>query len=164
MEQDTVLMIPTDSETRSCEPTGTATKLPIAQILSISPACEDHEKLHSILNDFNVATVGTLREAVTFLCLERVPVVFCECQLPDGTWKDILSYTAGLAEPPAIVVTSRLADDYLWAEVLNLGGYDVLAKPFSNIEVRCVVAGALRHKTSPLASALIASAAAGRHE
>jgi DNA-binding response OmpR family regulator len=32
-------------------------------------------------------------------------------------------------------VTSRLADDRLWAEVLNIGGYDVLAKPFVPAEV-----------------------------
>jgi FixJ family two-component response regulator len=32
-------------------------------------------------------------------------------------------------------VTSRLADEYLWAEVLNLGGYDVLAKPLDKQEV-----------------------------
>jgi DNA-binding response OmpR family regulator len=27
----------------------------------------------------------------------------------------------------------------LWAEVLNLGGYDVLSKPFDPVEVRRVV-------------------------
>ena len=38
-----------------------------------------------------------------------------------------------------MIVTSRLADDRLWAEVLNLGGYDVLAKPFDASEVARVV-------------------------
>jgi hypothetical protein len=28
-------------------------------------------------------------------------------------------------KPPLLVVTSRLADEYLWAEVLNLGGQAV---------------------------------------
>jgi hypothetical protein len=32
-------------------------------------------------------------------------------------------------------VISRLADEYLWAEVLNLGGHDVLAKPLRQAEV-----------------------------
>jgi FixJ family two-component response regulator len=32
-------------------------------------------------------------------------------------------------------VCSHLADEYLWAEVLNLGGCDVLAKPFEDHEV-----------------------------
>jgi DNA-binding response OmpR family regulator len=34
-----------------------------------------------------------------------------------------------------MVVASRLADERLWAEVLNLGGYDLLVKPFNSIEV-----------------------------
>jgi hypothetical protein len=43
------------------------------------------------------------------------------------------------------VVTSRTADDYLWAEVLNVGGYDVLAQPLERDEVERVVASARRH-------------------
>ena len=35
----------------------------------------------------------------------------------------------------ALVVTARLADDQLWAQALNLGAYDVLAKPFDEQEV-----------------------------
>jgi DNA-binding response OmpR family regulator len=36
-------------------------------------------------------------------------------------------------------VTSRHADDRLWAEALNLGAWDVLAKPFDPGEVVRVV-------------------------
>ena len=31
---------------------------------------------------------------------------------------------------PLVIVASHLADDQLWAEALNLGAHDVLAKPF----------------------------------
>jgi DNA-binding response OmpR family regulator len=48
-------------------------------------------------------------------------------------------------EPPPLLVTSRLADDALWAEVLNVGGYDVLAKPLDSEEVARVVSAAARH-------------------
>jgi hypothetical protein len=34
-----------------------------------------------------------------------------------------------------VIVSSRLADDNLWTEVLNRGGYNVLAKPFQAAEV-----------------------------
>jgi len=39
-------------------------------------------------------------------------------------------------------VADRLADDALWAGVLNLGGYDVLAKPFNAKEVLHAVTAA----------------------
>ena len=37
--------------------------------------------------------------------------------------------------PPNLIVFSRLADERLWAEVLNLGGFDVLMTPFEPEEV-----------------------------
>jgi hypothetical protein len=40
---------------------------------------------------------------------------------------------------PLLVVTSRLADEYLWVEVLNLDGHDVLAKPFRAAEAQRVL-------------------------
>ena len=41
--------------------------------------------------------------------------------------------------PPQLIVADRLADDALWAEVLNLGGYDLLMTPFEPEEVWRVV-------------------------
>lgn len=72
-------------------------------------------------------------------------VVVCERDLPDGSWRDILEITASLPGPPPVIVTSRLADDYFWAEVLNLGGYDVLRKPLDKGEVSRSVSLAWEH-------------------
>jgi hypothetical protein len=49
-----------------------------------------------------------------------------------------------LPHHPLLIVASRLADEYLWAEVLNLGGHDVLAKPFQGAEVQWVLESAWR--------------------
>ena len=150
------------SETRFSEATEAPQPSHIGQILSISPRREDHLVLRYMLDDVKISTAGSCREAVTFLCLDRVPVIVCERDLPDGTWKDILGNTAELTEPPALIVTSRLADDYLWAEVLNLGGYDVLAKPFREPEVKRVLAAALRQKTCQTQKLFVASAASAK--
>jgi len=47
----------------------------------------------------------------------------------------MLEYTNRLPNAPSLIVTSRLADDRLWVEALNLGAWDVLAKPFDRSEV-----------------------------
>jgi DNA-binding response OmpR family regulator len=44
-----------------------------------------------------------------------------------------------------LIVTSRLADDRLWAEALNLGAYDVIAKPFEASEVVRIAGLACAH-------------------
>jgi DNA-binding response OmpR family regulator len=49
-----------------------------------------------------------------------------------------------LSRPPRLVVTSRLADERLWAEALNLGCHDVLAQPFRANELFPVLSFAWR--------------------
>ena len=84
------------------------------------------------------------REALFFLCRARVSVILCDSSLRDGNWKDILAYIAPLPSAPRLIVSCCLADDSLGSEVLNLGGYDVLAQPFARDEVIFVVSSALR--------------------
>jgi DNA-binding NtrC family response regulator len=84
------------------------------------------------------------RAAVAILCYERMPVVICQCSVPDGNWKDVLGQTAVLPNAPRLLVTSPDPDEHLWAEVLNMGGYDVLATPFDRDELIRVVDSARR--------------------
>ena len=70
-----------------------------------------------------------------FLRNHRITVLVCGSVLPDGNWKQLLEGLAVLPAPPSLIVTSKHADDALWAEVLNLGAYDVLSKPFDRAEV-----------------------------
>jgi len=62
-----------------------------------------------------------------------------------GTWREMLAEAAQLLPPPFLIVTCRLADERLWAEALNVGAYDVLAKPFDAAEVIRVVSLAWLH-------------------
>lgn len=106
-------------------------------VLLISPPDEDHNRYRQILDGFDWAVrgVSTCREAMAVMSENQTDVVICEQDLPDGNWKDVLKALTALSYPPALIVTSRLADELLWAEVLNLGGYDVLAKPPNAMEV-----------------------------
>ena len=92
-----------------------------------------------------ISTAGSCREAIRFLQTNRMAVLVCESELPDGNWKDLLEALALLPLPPLLVVTSRKADDNLWAEVLNLGAYDVLSKPFDRAEVTRIISLAWLH-------------------
>ena len=39
-----------------------------------------------------------------------------------------------MLEPPRLIAVSHHADERLWLEVLNLGGFDLLATPFHEVE------------------------------
>lgn len=43
------------------------------------------------------------------------------------------------SSPPSFIVTSRLADERLWMEALNVGAHDVLVKPFDVAELKRVL-------------------------
>lgn len=79
-------------------------------------------------------------------CLDRnaVHVLIVDSDAPKWNWKRVLRDLHRRRRPPALVVTSRLADDALWSEVLNLGGYDVLIRPLAAEEVERVIAAARR--------------------
>ena len=74
-------------------------------------------------------------EALALLRDRSVAVLLCERDHADGNWEDLLKATERLRTPPNLIVFSRLADESLWAKVLNLGGFDVLMTPFEPEEV-----------------------------
>jgi DNA-binding response OmpR family regulator len=89
------------------------------------------------------------RDAMRRLASSLAPVVVAERDFPHWNWKRILSDFRLLARPPLLIVASRLADDALWSEALNLGAHDVLARPFDRDEVERAIASACRRFDFP---------------
>jgi DNA-binding response OmpR family regulator len=120
-----------------------APRFPVVTVLSVSPAEDDQTSLQAIFDRSETRTESKWRversssvdSALAELQRRQIPLVFVERDLPPYTWKAILAGVAGQPKGPMVVVISRLADDTLWAEALNLGAYDVLAKPFDPDEV-----------------------------
>jgi DNA-binding NtrC family response regulator len=57
--------------------------------------------------------------------------------LPEGIdWWTIWGELAQLTRRPAILVYAQSANFHLWAEVLDAGGYDVVAEPFTREMLR----------------------------
>src|SRR5580698_5113018 len=59
------------------------------------------------------------KRAMKYLESSPVQVVIAESDVPDWNWKRVLCDLRGMAKPPELIVTSRTADESLWAEVLN---------------------------------------------
>jgi len=105
--------------------------------LLISPVEHDHETLRRIFEEqgWTLFTERSIGPALTFLHDKAVSIVITERDLPVGDWRAVLEIMYLLADRPLVIVTCRHADNHLWAEALNLGAYDVLAKPFDRTEV-----------------------------
>ena len=107
-------------------------------LLAVFPPGEDRTSLDNILDHsgWQLQFACTLEETQTALRAFPFTVILSEGRLSDGhCWKDILHTLHNMSNPPALIVADRLADEALWVEVLNLGGYDVLTKLFNAREV-----------------------------
>ncbi len=125
-------------------------------VLSVSPIDGDHQALEGLLPGENWAIHRAMNvaSAVRTLQHSNIPVVVCHSDSLSESWKLLLQKPAKLSMPPSLVLASRLADEYLWVEALNLGAYDVLAKPFVPVEVRRVLSSAwLRWRNEHVAPA-----------
>jgi len=88
---------------------------------------------------WNMVGANSYEKARVILSADPPEVIICEANLADGSWQDLLEYESVQAGSTLLIVTSRLADAALWAEVLNLGGYDVLPQPFDERGLRRIL-------------------------
>ena len=108
-----------------------------AAVLAVSPSPAERVRLRKILSQENwrLHEASDCCEVLVLSRDQSVPVLLCERDHVDGNWEDLLNTTASLPAPPNLIVFSRLADESLWAKVLNVGGFDVLIAPFEPEEI-----------------------------
>jgi DNA-binding NtrC family response regulator len=119
------------------QPSAETNPAKIVTVLCVSPLAEDYFSLQAVFNHskWKLYKTDSLASAMAVICRREIGVVLCERDLSPGTWVEMLEELRLLQDAPPLIVTSRLADERLWAEALNLGAYDVLAKPFQRTEL-----------------------------
>jgi DNA-binding response OmpR family regulator len=104
-----------------------------AWIVFISASAEDARAFREVVDSSRwlVVNVPDLIGARAVIDKLHPRLVVCDTEIEGrGSWRDLLPGRD--AHPSfALIVASRHADGALRAEVLNLGGSDVLEKPFS---------------------------------
>ena len=130
-------------------PPGTVT------VLSFSPAENDHAVLEQAFRESSLTLYPNCRLALlrsptvasTLAALreQRIPIVLCDRDAQPDAWREILEASRSLAAPPCVIVTSQLAGDREWTEILNAGAFDLLAKPFDKSNVIRILHSAWVH-------------------
>src|SRR6476660_9011287 len=92
---------------------------------------------HALFRYFNwsMRQFQTCQQALAFLRQNPLPLIISWCEMPDGNWKDLLRQLPLLTKPPLLAVSYRPTGRCFWSEVISLGGYDVLVKPFGAPDV-----------------------------
>lgn len=115
-----------------------------SRILFLSGHPDDARHLSRMLESLPLLVdhVGTLQQARAKLQQDDYGVILTEASLPDGKWLDVIHLAREYPQDMEVIVTDPQADGRLWAEVLNLGAYDLLAQPFYEPEVRRILSNA----------------------
>ena len=116
-----------------------------ATLVAVFGHGEDRLSLEPVLSpcEWDVIWTRTCAEAVAAVRRTAAPIILCDEEFADGEWKELWNELGKSPCPPEFILASRLADERLWAELLNLGGYDLLTKPFRPEEVIRAIHGAL---------------------
>jgi len=84
---------------------------------------------------WNVLFADTCDQARSALDQLQAPVILCDRDLQGGEWRDVVQVLASSPHRACVILMSRVVDDYLWNEVAQRGGYDVLLKPLHEEDV-----------------------------
>lgn len=127
-------------------------------VLFVSPRPEDATTLSSMLGSLSVPIehVADLAQARARIRDGLYPVILTEANLNDGTWLDVLDLARRVTPRSEVIVTDAAADARFWAEVLNMGAYDLIAQPFATGEVQRILSNACSHASSPARTATAA--------
>jgi DNA-binding NtrC family response regulator len=123
--------------------------LPLPNPVTVVAATRD-DSFHVYFQEVLAETPATVvracsnDEVLKAVQRDRVTAVLFDQDTQGGHWRALLRDFAEIDRAPALIVSSRLADERLWAEVLNLGGFDLLLTPFQRDEVTRVVDAAIR--------------------
>lgn len=73
-----------------------------------------------------------------------IELIITGLSLDDGNWSDVVRYVVDRGHNAEIIVSSPVASQTLWSEIIWRGAYDILLEPYDVEEVARIVDGAIR--------------------
>ena len=115
-------------------------------ILMVSACLEHRKTLLRILEGLNLDVVisSSLVQATEFLARQTTALIFCDENLPDGTYHDLLVQRNSGQRIPPVVVAMRDSDWERYLEAIRRGAFDAIRRPFTPTDVELVLIHASR--------------------
>ncbi len=96
-------------------------------------------------NDYEMASAGTVAEAIKSIAARPPDIVLLDLGLPDGDGKDVLRRAREWSDVPIVILSARERETEK-IEALDLGADDYVNKPFNVGELLARMRAALRHR------------------
>jgi len=114
------------------------------QVLVVGSDVGKRSALVNILEECGLEPViaSNLVEALDILARRPMHVVFCEENLSDGGFREILRLVKSARPEIQVVLSSMLRDVEEYIEAMNLGAFDFITPPYRATQIISVVNGA----------------------
>jgi DNA-binding NarL/FixJ family response regulator len=101
------------------------------RILALSVSLDDRFLLERLRkqHDWEVLFTHSPRHAFSLVSQSHFEVILCDRNQYGYPWREVIDRLAEISPRSFILLVSPVSDDYLWREVLQRGGYDVLGCP-----------------------------------
>ena len=118
--------------------------------LVISPRLELRKALLQALESLSadVISCSGRAQAEEVLSHQSFEVVFCDEQLPDGSYADLIHADHCEHKIPRVIVATRVGEWELYLEAMRKGAFDVVRAPWHATDVEMTVIRALHEKDS----------------
>jgi two-component system response regulator HydG len=116
------------------------------KILALSIFLQDRLLLERLgkQNNWELRFTNSPPEAFNWVSRSQFEVILCDRNQPGYPWREVMDRLAKSSPRSCIVLISPVHDDYLWRDVLQSGGYDVLRRPLRPEAVLHLVDAAIR--------------------
>jgi DNA-binding NtrC family response regulator len=123
------------------------------RILAVSIFLDDRFVLERIgnLHGWELCFSRSPKDAFSLASQSDFDLILCDRSQPGYPWREVMNCLAASSPRSCIVLVSPTRDDYLWWDVLNHRGFDVLIRPLREEHVLRIVETAA-HYLSPQVS------------
>jgi len=125
-------------------------------VLVASGNFEHRRSLIRILEELplNVISVSTFQQAAEVLSRQHISLLFADQQLPDGSYKELLSHTHSAGQTTCVVLTAAASESVDPQEVAKSGVLGTLKYPFHATDVELQVIRAAREEQEEAPAAI----------
>jgi len=89
---------------------------------------------------------ATAEQALTYLSVEQYDVVVTDYQMPGLSGLDLLAHVKDTQKNTPVILISGLSNKERAEELIEMGAFDYVVKPFTLSEIEKVVNSAIAHR------------------
>jgi len=117
-----------------------------ARILAVSMFLDDRFLLERLgkRHNWELWFTSSPRDGFNLASQSHFDLILCDRNQPGYPWREVMDHLAASSPRSCILLVSPVNDDYLWRDVLQQGGYDVLIRPLREARALHALQSALR--------------------